>query len=231
MGIVGGIYYVIYSNNKNGSSASYKNATSNNSTVSTNNSDVSVNTNTSNKTTDDNLANLENLMINKPSAGIDDKIKSLTKQADDLYKSGQNTKAIETYLEVLKLSPSDYFTAFKIANLYKIENNPDKAIYYYKKAVAVNKNYSDAWFNLGLVYASNGDFKNCRDCFNKVVALSPDYAYAYYALAMSYEKEGNNQKAIDNYQKYYDLETDDLTKRAIVKRINELQTINEENKQ
>ena len=48
---------------------------------------------------------------------------------------------------------------------------------------------------------------------------------------MSYEKEGDNQKAIDNYQKYYDLETDDLTKRAIVKRINELQTINEENKQ
>ena len=46
---------------------------------------------------------------------------------------------------------------------------------------------------------------------------------------MSFEKEGNNEKAIENYQKYYDLENDDLTKRAIVKRINELKAVSEQN--
>ena len=194
------------------------------------NDTANVNANSTQKSAGaEELTNLDNLMINKPSASIEDNIKALTKEADDLYKSGQNTSAIEKYLEVLKLSPNDYFTAFKVGNLYKIENNPDKAITYYKKAVSINKNYSDAWFNLGLVYASNGDFKNCRDCFNKVIALSPDYAYAYYALAMSFEKEGNNEKAIENYQKYYDLENDDLTKRAIVKRINELKAVSEQN--
>ena len=77
---------------------------------------------------------------------------------------------------------------------------------------------------MGLVYASQSDYKASKDCFNKVIALSPDYAYAYYALALAYENENNTEKAIENYQKYFDCENDDLTKKAIMKKINELQT-------
>ncbi len=171
------------------------------------------------------LANIDNLMIQKKTEQIDDKVKTLIKEGDDLYKSGKNTEAIIKYIEVLKLSPNDSLTSFKTANLYKIENNPDKAIVYYKKAVSINKNYSDAWFNLGLTYVTKNDFKSSRDCFNKVISLSPDYAYAYYAIALSYEKESAYDKAIEYYEKYYNLETDDLTKQAIKNKISELKNL------
>ena len=39
---------------------------------------------------------------------------------------------------------------------------------------------------------------------------------------MSYEKEDVCDKAIEYYEKYYNIETDDLTKRAIQNKINEL---------
>ena len=163
-------------------------------------------------------------MIKNPTEQIEDNVKKLINEGDTLYKSGQNTQALEKYIEALKLTPNDSLTAFKTANLYKLENNPEKAIYYYKKATSINKNYADAWFNMGLVYASQSDYKASKDCFNKVIALSPDYAYAYYALALAYENENNTEKAIENYQKYFDCENDDLTKKAIMKKINELQT-------
>ena len=172
------------------------------------------------------LASLDNLMIQKPAEQIDDKVKNLIKEGDALYKSGHNTEAVDKYTEALKLSPNDSITAFKIANLYKLENNVDKSITYYKKAIAINKNYSEALFNLGLVYGSKNDYKNCKDCFNKVISLSPDYAYAYYALALAYEKEGNIDYAISNYQKYCNLEKDDLTKKAVQTKIEELQKLN-----
>ena len=166
--------------------------------------------------------NLDNLMIKKPDEQIEDRVKTLIKDGDALHDSGKNTEALLKYTEALKLSPNDALTSFKTANLYKLENNPDKSVYYYKKAISANKNYSDAWFNLGLVYAGKKDFKNCRDCFNKVIELSPEYAYAYYAIAYSYEMENNLEKAIEYYTKYGDLESDDFTKRAIVNKIKEL---------
>ena len=174
--------------------------------------------------TENALDNLDKLMIKNPTEQIEDNVKKLINEGDTLYKSGQNTQALEKYIEALKLTPNDSLTAFKTANLYKLENNPEKAIYYYKKATSINKNYADAWFNMGLVYASQSDYKASKDCFNKVIALSPDYAYAYYALALAYENENNTEKAIENYQKYFDCENDDLTKKAIMKKINELQT-------
>ena len=172
------------------------------------------------------LATLDNLMIQKPAEQIDDKVKILIKEGDNLAKSDQKTEAIDKYLEVLKLSQNDFVTAFKVANLYKLENNTDKAILYYKKAVSINKNYSDAWFNLGLVYGTKNDYKNCKDCFNKVISLSPDYAYAYYALALAYEKEGSVDNAILNYEKYCSLEKDDLTVNAVKNKINDLKVQN-----
>ena len=41
---------------------------------------------------------------------------------------------------------------------------------------------------------------------------------------MAYENESNINKAIEYYQKYFDCENDDLTKKSIMKKINELQT-------
>ena len=165
---------------------------------------------------------IENTEVAEKAENID--ADTLIKEGDNLYKSGKNTEAIEKYIEALKVNPNDFVTAFKTGNLYKLDNNSEKAIIYYKKATDANKNYTDAWFNMGLVYASLNDYKNSKECFNKVISLKPDYAYSYYALALSYENEKNYKKAIENYQKYYNLENDDLTKKAVVKKINELQS-------
>ena len=106
MGIVGGIYYVIYSNNKNGSSASYKNATSNNSTVSTNNSDKSVSklddSKVDNSSTDENSVDSQSPEDDSPTdtPSIDDYSEDDQSTYDetittDIYSPQPNTYLIE----------------------------------------------------------------------------------------------------------------------------------------
>lgn len=166
---------------------------------------------------------INSLLIEDSSAQSADKAKVLIAEADTLYKQTRFDEALSKYLEAVKCNQNDAATMFKIGNLYKMTNDIDKSIDYYKKAVNLNKNYADAYFNLGLSYATLNNYRACRECFNKVIALNPKYAYAYYAMAMSYEKDDDFANAVKYYKEYYNLETDENTKKTISSKINSLE--------
>ena len=166
---------------------------------------------------------IDSLMITDKSGQISDRAKELIAEGDTLYKQTRFDEALANYLEALKINANDPVTAFKVGNLYKMQNDIDNAIDYYKKATSLNKNYADAWFNLGLSYATLNNYRLCRDSFNKVIAINPNYANAYYAMALSYEKDGDNANAIKYYKSYYNLVTDEKTKRAISNKISSLE--------
>lgn len=166
---------------------------------------------------------INSLLIEDSSSQSADKAKVLISEADTLYKKTLFDEALNKYLEAIKYNQNDDVTLFKIGNLYKMTNDIDKAIDYYKKAININKNYADAYFNLGLSYATLNNYRACRECFNKVITLNPKYAYAYYALAMSYEKDEDYANAVKYYKEYYNLESDENTKKTISTKINALE--------
>ena len=166
---------------------------------------------------------IDSLMITDKSGQISDRAKELIAEGDTLYKQTRFDEALANYLDALKINANDATTTFKVGNLYKMQNDIDNAIDYYKKATSLNKNYADAWFNLGLSYATLNNYRLCRDSFNKVIAINPNYANAYYAMALSYEKDGDNANAIKYYKSYYNLVTDEKTKRAISNKISSLE--------
>lgn len=168
-------------------------------------------------------SSIDDLMIKDKSNAIQDKSKTLITEGDSLYKQTRFDEALTKYIEALKINANDPVTAFKVGNLYKMQNDIDNAINYYKKATSLNKNYADAWFNLGLSYATLNNYRLCRECFNKVISLNPNYANAYYAMALSYEKDEDNANAVKYYKSYYNLVSDDKTKKAIASKISTLE--------
>ena len=93
---------------------------------------------------------------------------------------------------------------------------------FYKKSIIVNPNYTDGWFNLGLIYANDKNNNKAKECFYRVIGLNPNYGYAYYALAIAYEQDGNTKEALNNYKIFLTHNSDDATKQSVEKKIQEL---------
>ena len=111
----------------------------------------------------------------------------------------------------------------KIANIYKLLGNNAKALSFYDKILTIDENSVDAYFNKGLVLASQKNYNESIKCFEKVIALSPDYPYAYYSLGMAYEQKDDSQKALEYYYLYAGIEKDEKMLNVVNQKIKQLE--------
>ena len=77
----------------------------------------------------------------------------------------------------------------------------EEAVQAYKKAIALNPQYAEAYNGLGVVQRGRRQFTEARQAFEKAIALNPQYAEAYKNLGFAYYVDGVLDKAIENYQK------------------------------
>ena len=75
-----------------------------------------------------------------------------------------------------------------------------KAIEFLKKAIDLNPEFSEAYYNLGICYEQLGDHKDAIEMFKKTIELSPDSANAYYALGYAYYQKRKYKQAIDAFE-------------------------------
>lgn len=112
----------------------------------------------------------------------------------------------------------------KIGNIYYNAKQDNKnAINFYKKAIVVNPNYTDGWFNLGLVYANENNNGKAKECFHRVITLNPNYGYAYYALGLAYEQDGNEKEALNNYKIFLTHNKDEAVAKTVQEKIKNLE--------
>jgi len=123
-------------------------------------------------------------------------------EGDKNFKSNNFDAAIKNYQDALQLVPNDAVTLLKIGNIYKIREDNTKAVNFYQKAIIVNPDYTDGWFNLGLAYANENNLIESQKSFERVISLDSDYnfGYAYYALGRALEYQGKTNEAVKNYK-------------------------------
>lgn len=101
--------------------------------------------------------------------------------------------------------------------------NNTKAISFYDKILTLDANNVDAYFNKGLVLASQKNYNECVKCLEKVIKLSPDYPYAYYSLGLAYEQLQDTNKALEYYYLYSGIETDEKMLNVVKQKIKQLE--------
>ncbi len=71
-----------------------------------------------------------------------------------------------------------------------------------EKAVRLDPQLAEAYVQLGIVRAGQGNFASAIDAYKKAIAVSPHLADAHYQLSLAYKRAGEEAKAHDEFQAY-----------------------------
>ena len=86
------------------------------------------------------------------------------------------------------------------------ERDPVAAIDAYRRALRLRPETTEAWINLGRLFAESGDSTAAHDCFRSALDLDPADATAYYNLGVLAQDAGTEGDAIALYRRALELD-------------------------
>jgi predicted Zn-dependent protease len=86
------------------------------------------------------------------------------------------------------------------------ERDPVAAIDAYRRSLRLRPDCTEAWINLGRLFAERSDPDAARDCFKSALELDPAEATAYYNLGVLAQDAGKEAEAIDFYRRSLELD-------------------------
>ena len=86
------------------------------------------------------------------------------------------------------------------------ERDPVAAIDAYRRSLRLRPDCTEAWINLGRLFAESGDADAARDCFKSALDLDAQDATAYYNLGVLAQDAGKEADAIAMYRRALELD-------------------------
>jgi hypothetical protein len=86
------------------------------------------------------------------------------------------------------------------------EREPVAAIDAYRRSLRLRPECTEAWINLGRLFAESGDAVAAHDCFRSALDLDPQDATAYYNLGVLAQDAGASADAIALYHRALELD-------------------------
>lgn len=86
------------------------------------------------------------------------------------------------------------------------ERDPVAAIDAYRRALRLRPETTEAWINLGRLFAESGDATAAHDCFRSALDLDPADATAYYNLGVLAQDAGKESDSIALYRRALELD-------------------------
>jgi tetratricopeptide (TPR) repeat protein len=99
--------------------------------------------------------------------------------------------------KIKKETAINFFKAVSFNNKGQL----DQAISYFTKAIKINPDYVEAYFNRGNVYDSKGQYDQAIKDFNKILEINPNYVKAYQDLGIAHTEKGQYDQAISYFTK------------------------------
>jgi tetratricopeptide (TPR) repeat protein len=76
----------------------------------------------------------------------------------------------------------------------------------FKKAIALDPKLGEADFQLGILYATRGEFEQEMAAYKAAIAANPNLGEAHYRLGLAYKRTGEQVKAQEEFQLYEKIE-------------------------
>ncbi len=112
-------------------------------------------------------------------------------------RSGDVLDSVWYFEEAIKIDP-DYLDAYEnLGKVYQQANQPDQAIAYLQKVLAINPDRLSSQFTLAWVYLlGKAQPHEAEEYFKKVIEKK-EMPVAYYGLGLAYSMSGNNAMVLD----------------------------------
>ncbi len=89
------------------------------------------------------------------------------------------------------------------------QGDPEKARDHYDKAIELNPQFSEAYYNRGNARRASGDHQGAITDYDKAIELNPQFSGAYYNRGNARRASGDHQGAIADYGKAIELNPQD----------------------
>jgi len=86
------------------------------------------------------------------------------------------------------------------------ERDPVAAIDAYRRSLRLRPECTEAWINLGRLFAESGDGPAATECFKSALDVDPEDATAYYNLGVLAQDAGKESEAIELYRRSLELD-------------------------
>ena len=136
---------------------------------------------------------------------LKDSITALVSQArEQLHKNpGNAEKMLE---KALVITPDNYDASFALAGLLEGKKDYRAAIEQYRNGLRVNSKDAGAWFRMGSIYLTIGDFDHALESFESCRALSPSNKGDVLAcMGVAYMGKNDPGRAADLFKEALDL--------------------------
>jgi len=149
------------------------------------------------------------VIVENPSQKQVSRLQEKIQRAVKLHEAGKFHEAARLYNQILsQINDKSGCLHNNLASaLLSLRKYPE-AISQYRKAIAINPNYDNAYYNLGNTYDLMGNIGAAKSCFEKTIALNPASAKAYNNLGAIHKDLGNLEEARRMYIKAIQINPD-----------------------
>jgi tetratricopeptide (TPR) repeat protein len=129
-------------------------------------------------------------------------------QGNAYLRTGQIDRAIEEYLESMRLKPDDYRTRVRLGSAFFCKQNYDEAIIHWSEAVRLMPDDHKTHALLGNAFLKQGNINKAILHWSEAARLNSDEPGVYYNLALAFHSKGMIEEAIKYYREALRLKPD-----------------------
>jgi tetratricopeptide (TPR) repeat protein len=138
---------------------------------------------------------------------------------------GKNDAAVENYTTAARLNeeqkqnypwPFEYLSAY-----YDRQREPERAIVYAEKALALDPNFDVAWFQMAKAYQYQSKWKECAEAAQKAISINQRTADYYYVLSVALRRQGLSAESEAALKKFQAIREQEQVDSAKVKKARE----------
>jgi len=122
-------------------------------------------------------------------------------KGNDLLVKDQAGAAKSIFLEALKYDPMNSAAYFGLGEVFADLEQLPEAIANYEKSLENNKDLTEIYVPLGILYYQSGDIAKADDLLTKALASSADSSETQFFLGLVRSSQGRNEEALAAFQK------------------------------
>src|SRR5439155_11947817 len=112
---------------------------------------------------------------------------------------GDNAAAIDNYFTAIDLMQEkkqrSAWPYINLSSLYNRQNSPEQALEYAEKAIEINPQSDQAYFQIAKALYARGDWKREAEAMQKAIEINPNSSQYHYVLSQVYRKVGKNKES------------------------------------